>query len=187
VWETIFYTIRLEMSKACEGNILTPIKGAELMKLQVTETQTTESRYLPPWMRKAALEEKKKNGLTAEEVASTDMFPTLKPMQPCTNTNASWSQIGSRLAQPISLKKVVEDSIERERKLIEEGIRQEQETDPFKMTEEQLENRGWTRIKMLKNREDFRRVVNNIHERARTHKEYLESSGWDYLPVSDSC
>jgi superfamily I DNA/RNA helicase len=175
------------MSKICEGTILTPMKGADLIKQQTTEAAKTDSRYLPPWMRKAVLDEKKKNGLTAEEVASTELFPTLKPMQPCTNTNATWSQIGSRLAQPISLKKVVEDSIEREQKLIEEGIRQQQETDPFKMTEQQLEERGWKRIRALKNREDFRRVVNNIHERARTHKEYLESSGWDYLPVSDSC
>lgn len=175
------------MSKLCEGTILTPMKGADLIKQQNTETVKTDSRYLPPWMRKAASDEKKKNGLTAEEIASNELFPTLKPMQPCTNTNATWSQIGSRLAQPISLKKVVEDSIERERKLIEEGIRREQETDPFKMTEQQLENRGWKRIQALKNREDFRRVVNNIHERARADKEYLESSGWDYLPVSDSC
>ena len=175
------------MSKLCEGTILTPMKGADLIKQQNTETIKTDSRYLPPWMRKAASDEKKKNGLTAEEIASNELFPTLKPMQPCTNTNATWSQIGSRLAQPISLKKVVEDSIERERKQIEEGIRREQETDPFKMTEQQLENRGWKRIQALKNREDFRRVVNNIHERARVEKEYLESSGWDYLPVSDSC
>ena len=55
------------MSKICEGTILTPMKGADLIKQQTTEAAKTDSRYLPPWMRKAVLDEKKKNELIDEK------------------------------------------------------------------------------------------------------------------------
>ena len=128
--------------------------GAELSKQQPA-VAVPASRYVAPWMRKSAPKEEKKS-LTAEEMASTEMFPTLKPMGLGTSTGASWSQISSRLAQPISMKAAVEEAIERERLAVEEGIRREQETDPSKMTNAQLEANGWVRLTVPKTREEWR-------------------------------
>ena len=91
-----------------------------------------------------------------EEIASTEMFPTLKPMSPGTSTGATWSQISTRLAQPVSMKAAVEEAMERERLALEEGIRQEQETDPFKMTDAQLDANGWVRLMIPKTREEWK-------------------------------
>jgi hypothetical protein len=130
---------------------LKPMTGAELAKQQPSQA----SRYVAPWMRKSAPKEEKK-GLTAEEMASTEMFPTLKPMSPGTSTGATWSQISTRLAQPISMKAAVEEAMERERLALEEGIRQEQETNPSKMTEAQLEANGWERLMIPKTPEEWK-------------------------------
>jgi len=139
------------MSKPCQGTALKPMTGAELAKQQPTESA---SRYMAPWMRKSVPKEEKKS-LTAEEIASTDMFPTLKPMSSATSNGATWSQISTRLAQPISMKAAVEEAMERERLAIEEGIRQEQETDPSKMTEAQLDANGWVRLTIPKTRQQW--------------------------------
>jgi hypothetical protein len=102
-------------------------------------------------MRKAEPKEEK-NGLTADDLASAEMFPSLKPMQAGVGKGASWAEIGKRLTQPVSLKGVVEDAIERRRLEEEEGIRQEQETDPFKMSKTQLESQGWVCLNIAKGR-----------------------------------
>ena len=140
------------MSKPCQGIALKRMTGAELAKLAPT---VPASRYVAPWMRKSAPKEEKKT-LTVEEIASTEMFPTLKPMSPGTSTGATWSQISTRLAQPVSMKAAVEEAMERERLALEEGIRQEQETDPFKMTDAQLDANGWVRLMIPKTREEWK-------------------------------
>jgi len=137
------------MSKPCEGITLKPVTGAQLV--QSAAPQEPASKYVAPWMRKAEPKEEKK-GLSAQDLASAEMFPALKPMQAGAGKGASWAEIGKRLAQPANLKGVVEDAIERRRLEEEEGVRQEQETDPFKMTKAQLEKQGWASIKIPKGR-----------------------------------
>ena len=153
--------------------------GAELAKQQPAESA---SRYVAPWMRKSVPKEEKKS-LTAEEIASTDMFPTLKPMSPGTSTGATWSQISTRLAQPINMKAVVEEAIERERLAIEEGIRQEQETDPSKMSEAQLDANGWVRLTIPKTREQWlARMAAATREAPRQEPELSE---WGPSPFTE--
>ena len=129
------------MSKPCQGIALKPLTGAELAKLQPA-APVPASRYVTPWMRKSKDENKK---LTTEELASTDMFPTLKPMEAGSVKGASWSQISTRLAQPISMKAVVEEAMERERLATEQNL-QANEKDRWNMTDAELEAAGWTRI-----------------------------------------
>ena len=137
------------MSKPCEGITLKPLTGAELVQSAAPKEPT--SKYVAPWMRKAEPNEEKKV-LSAQDLASAEMFPALKPMQVGAGKGASWAEISKRLAQPANLKGVVENAIERRRLEEEEGVRQEQETDPFKMTKAQLEKQGWASIKIPKGR-----------------------------------
>ena len=97
--------------------------------------------YVPPSQRTA-----KKEGLTlsVDDMASSTLFPTLDSMSP-TTSGATWTQIRTRLAKPLT--EVVGDAIERERKAIEEGIRQEKETDPRKMTDAQVLANGWNYLR----------------------------------------
>jgi hypothetical protein len=90
--------------------------------------------------------------LTAEDMDSATLFPTLGPMPPTTN-GASWNQIRTRLTKP--LVNVVEEAIERERKEAEEGMRREMETDPTKMTEQQRKANGWDSITIPSKLADF--------------------------------
>jgi hypothetical protein len=155
--------------------------GAELSKQQPV-VATPASRYVAPWMRKSAPKEEKK-GLTAEEMASTEMFPTLKPMNPGTSTGATWSQISTRLAQPLSMKAAVEEAIERERLALEEGIRQEQETDPSKMTPAQLEANGWVRLTIPKTREEWLARMEKAAKDA--PRQEPEPSEWGLSPFTE--
>ena len=129
------------MSKPCQGIAVKPITGAELAKLQPA---VPASRYLAPWMRKSAPKEETTK-ITTEDLASTDMFPVLKPMEAGSVKGASWSQISTRLAQPITMKAVVEEAMERERLATEQNL-QANEKDRWNMTDAELEAAGWTRI-----------------------------------------
>ena len=155
--------------------------GAELSKQQPPVTAPA-SRYVAPWMRKSAPKEEK-NSLTADELASTEMFPSLKPMSPGTSTGATWSQISTRLAQPISMKAAVEEAMERERLAVEEGIRQEQETDPSKMTDAQLEANGWVRLTIPKTREEWKARMEKAAALAPPPEE--PSSEWGPSPFTE--
>ena len=97
---------------------------------------TMSRAYIPPSRRAEKVE---KEGLTQEDLTSA-LFPTLQVMGP-TTSGATWKDIRKRLAKP--LLEVVENSMEREKKEIEDGIRQEKETDPRKMTEAQISANGW--------------------------------------------
>jgi len=156
--------------------------GAELSKQQPVTAAAPASRYVAPWLRKSAPKEEKK-GLTLEEMASTEMFPSLKPMSPGASTGATWSQITTRLAQPLSMKAAVEEAIERERLAIEEGIRQEQETDPSKMTEAQLEANGWVRLTIPRTREEWRARMEKAA--ALAPRQEPEPSEWGPSPFTE--
>jgi len=93
--------------------------------------------YVPPSQRTAKKEELT---LSVDDMASATLFPTLNSMSP-TTSGATWTQIRTRLAKPLT--EVVGEAIERERKALEDGIRQEKETDPRKMTDAQVLANGW--------------------------------------------
>ena len=97
--------------------------------------------YVPPSQRSAKKEDLT---LSVDDMASSTLFPTLDSMSP-TTSGATWTQIRTRLAKPLT--EVVGDAIERERKAIEEGIRQEKETDPRKMTDAQVLANGWNYLR----------------------------------------
>jgi len=169
------------MSKPCQGIVLKSMTGAEIAKQQPAVTAVPRSRYLPPIQRKLEVKT-----LSKEDLDSTDMFPAMQEIQPSTANGASWSQIRMRLAQPINMKLVVEEAIERERKASEEGIRQEQETDPLKMTKNQRETNGWATLAMPKTNEEVRDIVERI--RPQTVKEdelYLDNSEWGLSPFAE--
>jgi hypothetical protein len=97
---------------------------------------TMSRAYIPPSRRAEKVE---KEGPTQEDLTSA-LFPTLQAMSP-TTSGATWKAIQKRMAKP--LLEVVEKGIEREKKEIEDGIRQEKETDPRKMTDAQIAANGW--------------------------------------------
>jgi hypothetical protein len=106
------------------------------------EPEAPKSRaYVPPSQRTAKKEELT---LSVDDMASATLFPTLNSMSP-TTSGATWTQIRTRLAKPLT--EVVGDAIERERKALEDGIRQEKETDPRKMTDAQVLANGWNYLR----------------------------------------
>ena len=126
------------MSKPCEGIRLAPMKGIQLVKAQPPVDK--KGRYVPPSARKDLPPEAKT--LTAEELGSAELFPTLK-------TGASWSQIRTRLALPVQdFKGTLQQRLEREKRELEQGIQEELETDPRQMTEAKLAKDGWVTRKL---------------------------------------
>jgi hypothetical protein len=117
--------------------------------------------YVPPGRKKAA----PPPTLTAAEISSEQLFPTLGAMQTGA-AGASWSQIRNRLnrtavstnpfavleeaetASPspptaLSFTERIKIQLEREKKQRDDGIRQDQVTDPKLMTNTQLVENGW--------------------------------------------
>lgn len=145
----LFFTPK--MLKPCEGIQLQPIKFTPTTsKDGVGPPLLKRSIYIPP--SKRAEMKPEDIVLTAEDMDSATLFPTLGPMPPATN-GASWNQIRTRLTKP--LVNVVEEAIERERKEAEEGMRREMETDPTKMTEQQRKANGWDSITIPSKLADF--------------------------------
>ena len=116
--------------KACDGVVLTPMKFAP----QPVEVTVSKAKYLPPSARAAV---KKEETLTKDDMDSTKLFPTL-------GGASTWKQLGSRFSKPLS--EVVGNAIERERKAQEDGIREENETDPRKMKDANVIAAGWDYI-----------------------------------------
>jgi hypothetical protein len=112
------------MSKPCNGITIVPTKGVELVK----PAPMPIGRYVPPSARV-----KKEPTLTAEQIASDKLFPTLG--------GATWPQIRERMAQPLNMLDRVKTSIEE----AERNAEKEPETDTSKMTDEELEAAGWWR------------------------------------------
>jgi len=126
----------MSQPKACDGIVLEPVRMKKI------EPEAPKSRaYVPPSQRTAKKEELT---LSVDDMASATLFPTLNSMSP-TTSGATWTQIRTRLAKPLT--EVVGDAIERERKALEDGIRQEKETDPRKMTDAQVLANGWNYLR----------------------------------------
>ena len=110
----------------------------------------TPSRYVPPSKRA-----EEPATLSTTDMKSDKLFPTLAPMKPTMN-GASWGQIRARLATPtkpeqppqLDFKRTIEASIQRMDKEQEEGKRRENITNPVEMTPAQLEQNGWTSLKL---------------------------------------
>ena len=154
-------------------SMLKPCQGIELQPIKFTPTKDvaqSKQIYIPPCKR---AEKKPEDAvLTASDMDSATLFPTLNPMHPTTK-GASWNQIRARLTKP--LVNVIEDAIERERKETEEGILQEMETDPTKMTEKQRKANGWESISIPSEMPDFSVM----------HAEYPWNPETDWLHVPD--
>lgn len=139
----IFYSM-----KACDGIVLTPVKFTPVK--QVTNDVPKRNAYIPP--SKRAEMKPEDVVLTAEDMESATLFPTLKPMTSSTK-GATWTQIRTRLVKPLI--EVVGDAIEKNKKELEDGIRQEKETDPRKMTDAQVVANGWNYIDIPKEIPDY--------------------------------
>ena len=112
------------MSKPCNGITIVPTKGVELLK----PVAKVIGRYVPPSERA-----KKEPTLTADEMNSDKLFPTLG--------GATWPQIRERMARPLNMLDRVKTTIEE----AERNAEKEPETDTSKMTDEELEAAGWRR------------------------------------------
>lgn len=121
------------MSRPCDGIKLAPVKGSELMNAAAAApAPAPTSRYVPPARRSP--QDVKAEPLKAIDARSEADFPTLGAAPPA---KKAWG------AKPsVNMKEVVNLAIEKQAA----GIVAKEETDPFKMTEEQLEAEGWVRL-----------------------------------------
>jgi len=135
------------MSKPSEGIALKPVRWSELVKKEPeAPVAVPASKYVPPKMR--AVEVKKEKELSADDLDSAKLFPSLAylptkglpPMLP-TTTGASWSQIRTRIES--GMKEHIVEKIEAQKQSMEEQLRIENEEDPYKMSVTQREVKGW--------------------------------------------
>lgn len=151
--------------KLAEGVVqLQPMRGADLIR-QAQEAAAaapaaapTASRYVPP--SKRAAEPPKPKTLTTQDMASTELFPTLggpravvaaTPVPASTNAFAvlddDASSVSASTTAPLNFKKTLKATIKKEREEAEAAaaLAAIPETDdPNEMTVEQLERNGWT-------------------------------------------
>ena len=139
------------MSKACEGIKLAPVRLTA-----ATAPAISERHYIIPSKRNPTSEPQ--STLNVEDLRSENLFPALGPMKPV-SSGASWGQIRARLANPpitpivpsvtkptMDFKQMIEKRIMRD---IEEAEKpDEDQMDPFKMTQAQCEQTGWYSISL---------------------------------------
>jgi len=149
------------MSKPSEGITLQPVKWSELVKKgpvaepAAAPAAAPATRYIPPSMR--ATEAKREKELSAEDLDSAKLFPSLAyiptkalpPMSPAT-AGASWSQIRNRIEG--GMKDHIVEKMESQKLSEEEKLRIENEEDPHKMTIAQREAKGWKTLYLQKSR-----------------------------------
>ena len=139
------------MSKPCDGIRIAPMKMVPLPKA-AGAAAVPKASYVPP-SRRTEVEKEVAKTLTADELQSKELFPTLAPMKPAT-TGASWGQLRNRLASPETppatknFKATLEERIKREVREVEEGIRLENITDPLEMPPQIRLQNGWETIQM---------------------------------------
>jgi hypothetical protein len=181
--------------KACNGIVVQPIKGSQLVsQSQSPKPAAPATRYAPPSKRK---EEPKT--LTKDEINSDLLFPSLAPMKPMT-TGASWSQLRNRLSQPanpfsvlcednatmnpvakpeMNFMHVIDERIKREKAEKEEGVKRDAITEPSQMTMDQRDAHGWSTLRLPPN-------FVEINERLSASKPLKEEDYYDSGHAFDS-
>lgn len=150
-------------SDASDMIILKPMTGAEIIKqnLQSDAGEPGVGRYVPP-SKRGEDEKKTQVPLTAEQLGSDKLFPSLSAAHGHTMTKSvSWGELRARLASspkpsvidgsaapienPIdkSMKSVIENSLKRNAAAEEEAQKSEAITDPFLMSKEKCRREGW--------------------------------------------
>jgi hypothetical protein len=130
------------MSAPCQGIALKPVRLADIAA--AAAKAPIASKYLRP-------SDRAKTGptpLTADELSSKTMFPTLG--------------ITTTVASQMSYKKNVEDGIKKAQKDLEEGQRREQITDPSQMTAEELQKNGWVNLSLIPNWERRQTFIDGL-------------------------
>ena len=152
------------MSKPSEGITLKPVKWSELVKkepLPTTAPLPPASKYVPPNNRSGGV--KKEKELSLDDLGSAKLFPSLMstaanilpPMAPATS-GASWSQIRNRIEG--GMKEHIVEKMEAQKQSEEERIRIENEEDPYQMTIEQRNAKGWKTLFLTKPPREINRV-----------------------------
>jgi hypothetical protein len=181
--------------KACNGIVVQPIKGAQLVsQVEAQKPVAPPNRYAPPSKRKEEVKT-----LTKDEINSDLLFPSLAPMKPMT-TGASWSQLRNRLSQPanpfsvlsednatvnpvvkpeMNFMHVIDERIKREKAEKEEGVKRDAITEPSQMTMEQRDAHGWTTLRLPPNFVEF-------NERLSAYKPLKEQDYYDSGHAFDS-
>lgn len=142
------------MSKPSEGITLKPIRWSELVKKEPVVAPApivAATKYVPPQNR--AVEAKREKELSSDDLGSAKLFPfllniapiMLPPMAPAT-TGASWSQIRNRIDG--GMKEHIVEKIEAQKQSEEDRIRNENQDDPYQMTIEQRDAKGWKTLIM---------------------------------------
>jgi hypothetical protein len=169
------------MSKPSEGVTLKPVKWSERVKKEPEVAPAAPAtKYVPPKLR--AVEAKKEKELSAEDLDSAKLFPTLAyvpktlpPMAPAT-TGASWSQIRNRIES--GMKEHIIEKMEAQKQSMEEQLRLENEEDPYKMSIGQREAKGWKTLTFHKGSKKMN-VVNGYF--------FTEDVPlWDGCPISSA-
>jgi hypothetical protein len=139
---------------------LKPVIGASLMKApSVVSPKEEAGRYVPPSKREVVIEVPT---LSAEDIQSRTLFPTLATAKKVVAPPISWGQLRNKLAAPppvsepvvapepvavsphaMNFKATMEKRIEKDKKEQEEGYLQEQITNPLEMNAILLEKNGW--------------------------------------------
>jgi hypothetical protein len=131
------------MSAPCQGIALKPVRLADIAAAAVAQAPTA-NKYVRP-------SDRAKTGptpLTADELSSKTMFPTLG--------------LTTKVASQMSYKKNVEDGIKKAQKDLEEGLRREQITDPSQMTAEELQKNGWANLSLIPNWERRQTFIDSL-------------------------
>ena len=123
---------------AAQGITLKPVRLADLAATAVAAAAVApKAKYMRPSERAA----EGPTPLTAAELSSTKLFPSLG------------LAVAAAAAAPLSFKKNVEDGIKKAQLELEEGYRREQITDPWEMTAEEREQNGWAMFSLRPNLE----------------------------------
>jgi len=131
---------------AAQGITLKPVRLADLAATAVAAAAVKKSKYVPPSERAA----EGPAPLTAAELASTKLFPTLG------------LAVAVAAAAPLSFKKNVEEGIKKAQQELEEGFRREQITDPWEMTEEERQQNGWEMLSLRPNLERRQAFIDSL-------------------------
>ena len=141
------------MSAPCDGIQLKPVRLADIVAAPVAAAPDVK-KYMRPSERAKAEPEP----LTATELSSQKLFPTLGAAPVA---GGPWDPSAS-----MSYKNNVEDGIKRAQRELEEGQRREQITDPAQMTAEELERNGWATLSLRHSRAWRQAFIDSLEDKS---------------------